>query len=127
MIVNGKVAATHNLLADGNVQDLSFDLAFEHSSWVAIRILPSVHTNPIFIEVAGKPIHASKQSAEWCVKAVDTCWNAKSKAIRETEREAAKAAYDKGKPFESQRLPDEEAKKFLYGQTAESVASLAKR
>ena len=42
-------------------------------------------------------------------------------------RPAVKAAYDKGKPFESQRLPDDEAKKFLYGQTADTVASLSKR
>ena len=95
VMVNGKVAATHKLLADGGVRDLTFDLDIPHSSWVAVRILPSVHTNPIFVEVEGKPIHASKKSAEWCVKAVETCWNAKVKGIREPEREAAKAAYDK--------------------------------
>lgn len=95
VIVNGKVAATHHLLADGGVRDLPFDLDIPHSSWVAVRILPSVHTNPIFVEVAGKPIHASKKSAEWCVQAVETCWKAKVKGIRQPEREAAKAAYDK--------------------------------
>lgn len=95
VIVNGKVAATHKLLADGGVRDLTFDLDMPHSSWVAVRILPSVHTNPIFVEVEGKPIHASRKSAEWCVQAVETCWNSKVKGIREPEREAAKAAYDK--------------------------------
>jgi len=47
-----------------------------HSSWVAVRILPSVHTNPIWVEVAGKPVRASRKSAEWCLKAVDVCWDA---------------------------------------------------
>lgn len=95
VIVNGKVAATHKLLADGGIRDLQFDVEIPHSSWVAVRILPSVHTNPIFIEVGGKPIQASKKSAEWCIQAVETCWNAKVKGIREPERVAAKAAYDK--------------------------------
>ena len=76
---------------------MTFDLDIRHSSWVAVRILPSVHTNPIFIEIGGQPIQASKKSAEWCVQAVDTCWNAKQNGIREPERAAAKAAYDKAK------------------------------
>ena len=97
IIVNGKVAATRKLLADGGIRDLTFDLDIAGSSWVAVRILPSVHTNPIFIEVGGKPIHASKKSAEWCVQAVETCWKAKENGIREKEREAAKAAYDQAR------------------------------
>lgn len=97
IIVNGKVAATRKLLADGDVRELTFDLDIADSSWVAVRILPSVHTNPIFIEVGGKPIHASRKSAEWCVQAVDTCWKSKEHGIRETERAAAKAAYDQAR------------------------------
>ncbi len=102
VIVNGKVVATHNLLADGGVRDLTFNLDIPHSSWVAVRILPSVHTNPIFVEVGGKPIHASKKSAEWCAQAVDTCWKAKINGISAKEREAAKAAYDKAKEIYQQ-------------------------
>jgi hypothetical protein len=95
IIVNGKVAATRNLVADGKSANFSFDLDIPHSSWVAVRILPSIHTNPIFIEIGGQPIRASKQSAEWCIKAVETCWNSKVKGIRASEKVAAKAAYDK--------------------------------
>lgn len=102
VIVNGKVAATRKLLADGGIRDLSFDVEIPHSSWVAVRILPSVHTNPIFVEVGGKPIHASKKSAEWCVQAVETCWNSKQNNIREKERAAAKVAYDKAKEIYQQ-------------------------
>lgn len=97
IVVNGKVVATHKLLADGGIRDLTFDVDIPTSSWLAVRILPSVHTNPIFIEVGGKPIHASKKSAEWCVQAVETCWKAKENGIREKERADAKVAYDKAK------------------------------
>ena len=94
VIVNGYPAATKELEADGSTQSLSFDVDVPHSSWIAVRILPSVHTNPIYVEVGGKPIRASKRSAEWCRKAVDVCWNAKRNQIREEDRDAAKAAYD---------------------------------
>lgn len=95
VIVNGYPAAMKNIVADGSTQPMTFDVDIPHSSWVAVRILPSVHTNPVWVEVGGKPVRASKRSAEWCVKAVETCWNAKKERIREAEREAAKAAYDK--------------------------------
>jgi hypothetical protein len=94
IIVNGKVAATRELTADGNVNRMDVDLEIDESSWVAVRILPSVHTNPIFIEVGNKPIRASRKSAEWCRKAVDVCWNAKKGQIRLSEQAEAKQAYD---------------------------------
>ena len=97
LIVNGVAVATKTIPADGSIQKLNFDVELKHSSWVAIRIMPSCHTNPVFVEVAGKPIRASRSSAEWCVKAVETCWNAKQRGIRENERTAAKEAYDKAR------------------------------
>jgi hypothetical protein len=59
-----------------------------------VRIFASSHTNPIFVEVDGKPIRASKRSAQWCREAVDVCWEQKVKQTRETEKAAAEAAYD---------------------------------
>ncbi len=97
IIVNGEVAASKPIVADGSVQTQGFDLDLKESSWVAVRILPSVHTNPVFVEVGGKPIHTSRKSAEWCVKAVDTCWKAKEPRIRAEEQAAAKAAYDQAR------------------------------
>jgi hypothetical protein len=94
LIVNGYPAAKKEITADGSLQSLSFDVDIDHSSWVAVRILPSVHTNPVFIEVGDKPIRASRRSAEWCRKAVDVCWNSKKGQIRESEQAAAKKAYD---------------------------------
>ncbi|MBM4077421.1 MAG: hypothetical protein FJ267_17475, partial [Planctomycetes bacterium] len=92
VIVNGHVADKKRIPADGSMQALAFDVELKHSSWVAMRILPSCHTNPIFVEIGGQPIRSSKKSAEWCEKAVDVCWNAKVGRIRESERPAAKAA-----------------------------------
>ena len=57
--------------ADGSIQGVSFDVPIKKSSWVALRIYPSSHTNPVFVSVGGKPIRASKKSAEWCLKSVD--------------------------------------------------------
>src|SRR5262249_43471562 len=56
IIVNGEVAAKKEIVADGSVQPQAFDIDLKESSWVAVRILPSVHTNPVFVEIGGKPI-----------------------------------------------------------------------
>ena len=97
LIVNGQPVAKKTIPADGSLQKLEFDVDLKQSSWIALRILPSCHTNPVFVEVAGKPIYASRASAEWCAKAVDVCWNSKQRGIREAERPAAKIAYDKAR------------------------------
>jgi hypothetical protein len=97
IIVNGKAVAHREIVADGKTRPMSFDIDIKQSSWVAVRILPSVHTNPVFIEVGEQPIRASRRSADWCIKAVDTCWNAKQGRIRENERVEAKLAYGRAK------------------------------
>jgi hypothetical protein len=94
VIVNGEVGATRELLADGHIESMSVPVEVNQSSWVAVRILPSVHTNPVFVHVGDKPIRANRRSAEWCLQAVDVCWEAKKERIRPEEREAAKLAYD---------------------------------
>ena len=86
--------AKTEITADGSVEGVSFDVPIKKSSWVALRIYPSSHTNPVFVTVGGKPIRASKKSAEWCLKSVDQCWSKKEPAIRTSEKEAAKKAFD---------------------------------
>jgi hypothetical protein len=93
-IVNGYPVAKQNIIADGKLRAVSFDVKIDRSSWVALRILPSSHTNPIFVLVDGKPIRASRRSAEWCLKGVDQCWSQKEKFIKPGEMETAKLAYD---------------------------------
>ncbi|QGZ94907.1 CehA/McbA family metallohydrolase [Terricaulis silvestris] len=94
LVVNGQVAAQAPLEADGEPHDLRFSVALERSSWVALRILPSGHTHPIFVTVAEQPIRASRRSAEWCRQCVDKIWDEKRPFIRESEQGAARAAYD---------------------------------
>jgi len=93
VVVNGNVVATQTIAADGAVQKLNFDLPVTASSWVAVRILPSSHTNAMFVLVGGKPVRASKRSVEWCLKGVDQCWSQKEKFIQASEKEDAIAAY----------------------------------
>lgn len=95
VIVNGEVVATKELVADGSVKAFDLPVQIDKSSWVAVRILPSVHTNPVFVHVDKAPIRANKKSAQWCVDAVKVCWESKQNMIRQSEREAAKVAYDK--------------------------------
>jgi hypothetical protein len=94
VVVNGQSVARTEVTADGNVEGVSFDVPIQKSSWIALRIYPSSHTNPVFVVVDGKPIRASKKSAEWCLKSVDQCWSQKERAIRAAEKDAARKAYD---------------------------------
>lgn len=94
LIVNGHSVATKQIEADGSVQTVQWDVEIPRSSWIAVRILPSVHTNPIFVVVDDRPIHPSRRSAEWCRRAVDVCWESKQGRIRQEELADAKAAYD---------------------------------
>ena len=98
VIVNGEPVLSRQIEADGRVEEMAFQIAIEQSSWVAVRIFPSVHTNPVWVEVAGKPVRKSR-SARWCREAVDVCWNSKVGQIRESEREAARKAYDEARRF----------------------------
>ena len=72
----------------------------------SLRPFPSAHTNPIFVEVDGKPIRASKRSAQWCIDAVEVCWSQKERRIRDTEKAAARAAYDHAKAAYEQVLAE---------------------
>jgi len=81
-------------VADGQVRDLEFDVPVERSSWIAARILPSSHTNPIFLVVNGKPMRPLRASAEWCLAAVDQCWTQKAPKISARELGDARQAYD---------------------------------
>ena len=85
---------------------MEIEVDIEKSSWVAVRILPSAHTNPIFIHVADEPIRANRKSAQWCIDAVATCWKSKKKQIRESERETAKKAYDQATKVYEQILAE---------------------
>ncbi len=94
LIINGEVAARKLVEADGSVKEVTFDAPVAQSSWVAVRILPAAHSNPVFVVVDGKPIRASRASAEWCLNAVHQCWTQKAPRISAQETGAARAAYN---------------------------------
>jgi hypothetical protein len=94
LIENGKAVARKEIVADGTVQDVRFDAMVERSSWLAVRILGSSHTNPIFVLVDGKAIRASRKSARWCLASVNQCWTQKAPKISKAEVPEAQAAYD---------------------------------
>jgi hypothetical protein len=94
LVVNGIVVETQEVVGDGKLHELSFEYKLKQSSWVAMRIFATSHTNPIFIEVGGEPIRASKRSALWCLEAVDVCWQSKVGRIRADDQAEAKLAYD---------------------------------
>jgi len=94
IVLNGYAVARQEIVADGTVRTLQFDVPIRQSSWIATRILPSSHTNPIFVVVNGKPIRASRRSAEWCLAAVNQCWIQKASKISAGELPEARQAYD---------------------------------
>jgi hypothetical protein len=105
LIVNGDVVEAREMVADGTWKDVTFTYMAERSSWVALRIYPSSHTNPVFVEVDGKPIRVL-ESLKWCRAAGDQCWKKKVENIRPPEREAAQAAYDEARVVYDRRIKE---------------------
>ena len=88
------------------MREISFDVKIDISSWVALRILPSSHTNPVFVMVNDKPIRASRRSVEWCLKSVEQCYAMKMPRIRLQERGEAERAYEHARVAYKQRLSE---------------------
>jgi hypothetical protein len=97
LIVNGEAVEKQIIEADGRLENVNFQTKITKSSWVALRILPSSHTNPIFVLVDNQPIRANRKSAEWCLKAVDVCWQQKRGLIKDSEKTEAENAYENAK------------------------------
>ncbi len=106
LVINGEVAARKTVAADAQVRDITFDVPISKSSWVAVRILPAAHTNPIFVLVDGQPIRASRRSAEWCLAAVSQCWTQKAPRIRVEDLGEARKAYDQARDVYTKLLAE---------------------
>lgn len=96
LIVNGEAVDSKEIVADGKWNDVAFAYDPRESAWVALRIYPSSHTNPVFVKVDGNPIQVLK-SAQWCRAAVDQCWKMKEPKIRQEEKDAAVRAYNEAR------------------------------
>ena len=95
VVVNGAAVDQVAVPVDGRSHVLAFKVPIERSSWVALRQFPQLHTNPVNVIVAGKPIRASEQSARWCAESIKLLWHNRHMKISEQERPAARAAYDR--------------------------------
>ena len=99
VVVNGRVAARREVPADGREHPVEFSIRLDGSSWVALRQFPQMHTNPVYVVVAGKPIRASRDSAQWALACVDQLWRARSRRIADGERAAAEQAYEQARDY----------------------------
>ncbi len=94
VVVNGKPAASKQIVADGEIRPVEFNIPIEQSSWIALRILGASHTNPAFVLVDKKPIRGSKASVEWMIRALQQAYEVKRNGWRPEDYDEATAAYD---------------------------------
>jgi hypothetical protein len=94
IVVNGKPVEAREVLADGEVHDLEFEIEISRSSWVALRQFPQLHTNPVNVLVGDKPIRASRASALWCNETIEQLWRTREKSIAESERVEARQSFE---------------------------------
>jgi hypothetical protein len=97
VVVNGQVVASKTVPADDAEHRLTFRVPIDRSSWVAVRQFPQLHTNPINVTVAGRPIRASRPSALWCIGTIEQLWRTREKAIAPAEREEARQTFNAAK------------------------------
>jgi hypothetical protein len=95
LVVNGVAVASQRVPADGKIHDLEFKIPIERSSWVAVRQFPQLHTNPVSVIIAEKPIRASRSSAQWCVAMTELLWRNREKNITAAERDAARETFQR--------------------------------
>jgi hypothetical protein len=94
LIINGKVLASKKIEANGEVQEIEFNPTIDRSSWIALRILPSGHSNPVFVTVAGKSIRPWRKSAQWCMDCIDAAWKSHGPRIAAQDQAIAKEAVE---------------------------------
>jgi hypothetical protein len=97
VVVNGHVVASREVPADGREHAVSFPVPIERSSWVAVRQFPQLHTNPVNVLVAGKPIRASRKSAQWALACVDQLWRVRARRMAPADRADAERAYEEAR------------------------------
>ena len=95
IVVNGQPKWSKLVPADGKVHKLQLELDIDQSSWIALRQFPQLHTNPVNVIVAGKPIRASRRSAQWCIDMTKLLWQNREKNIAIAERLEAGQAFEK--------------------------------
>ncbi len=93
LVVNAVPVAHAEVPADGQIHELNFAVPIERSSWVALRQFPQLHTNPVNVRVADRPIRVSRSSALWCIETIRQLWHNRGKTIADAEREEANQTF----------------------------------
>jgi hypothetical protein len=106
LIHNGYPIATQPLAADGTEREITFSTALPESGWVALRVFPHAHTNPIHVRVDGRPMQPRVDSVRWCLAGVEQCWKTKQPTYAASEQADAEAAYQHARAY-YQRLLDQ--------------------
>ena len=97
VVVNGRAVASREVPGDGREHAVEFSVPIERSSWIALRQFPELHTNPVTVLVASKPIRASRQSALWALACIDQLWRVRARRIAPAERADAEKAYEEAR------------------------------
>ncbi len=95
LIVNGQAVSMVEVPADGQMHEIKFEAQVDHSSWIALRHFPQLHTNPVNVLIDNKRIRASRNSARWCIETIHLLWKNRHERISKPERPAARAAYNR--------------------------------
>ncbi len=95
IVQNGRVVAKQSVPADGKNHQLTFTVPVKHSSWIALRQFPQLHTNPVNVIVNQRPIRASRESALWCAETIKLLWKNRHKIIGAHERIEAERTYQR--------------------------------
>ncbi len=95
IIVNGRPLMKKTVPADGQLHKIEATIPMNQSSWVAVRQFPQLHSNPVNVIIAGKPIRAARDSARWCVEMTELLWKNRQGNIAADERGEAKLAFDR--------------------------------
>ena len=95
IVAGGQVVGRKQVPADGRIHELRFTIKVDRSNWIALRQFPQLHTNPVNVIVADRPIRISRQSALWCAETIKLLWINRHTRIAEHERDEAYATYQK--------------------------------
>ncbi|MEM6688748.1 MAG: CehA/McbA family metallohydrolase [Planctomycetota bacterium] len=104
LIVNGYPVASQTIKPNGTMKEVAFDHRVDQSAWVAMRVFPHAHTNPIYVIVDDQPVRGPADSIRWCLEGVKQCWKSKQSTYDADEQDDARAAYDHAERIYQQLL-----------------------
>jgi hypothetical protein len=112
VVVNGRAVHRQLLPGDGKLRHVRVPLRLAQTSWVAMRILPSCHTNAVWTGTA--PFQPVPESVRWCLAGVERCWRSKKAFYAPAEMADARAAYEHARRTYRALLPKQAKAQRLW-------------